>query len=572
MQPEGPNKSEERLQRYAKERRQGADFSLHPATRRLLQGEVARQFGARAKAERAGLSWLGWWRGRFAFGGALAAVLITAGWFYFNGGVQKRARMELADAKLSQTEKGIALESDRFAFGAEVEKSVVATAPPALRDERVNKPAPARSRALDGIVANDLQLGAKLETDNLVVMSDTRESNEVVHYFADFASVLPMTNAVVTAYSIAPVTDLWNYQSLTPTSQTSLAEKADAGVVANWGANRGFGGAAGATDSVLFAENAPRFNMLNTPLPQVALRNESEEAKRVQELSDLTKTQPQIAYKNVAEPLALAPQNITAPAAPAQRPADASGLSESLAAVQSVGQKGIESRSAVGNRGAGLSRSDVNNSQTFFRQSFVPAEETPSAAKQLEAAVAKKSEDTVASQVLSQFTVEQQGNSVRLMDFDGSVYNGVIDAPAAAEAGKLKEDVGRDKDGTALNRALNEQQVRQSGDASQSGEYSFRASGSNVALRQFIVVNARFRHGTNASLGVGQRGFGTAGNVTLPREDAAAPAPTGPPATRRTVDRFGRAGATDSPVAIEGTVQIGTTNVQRFLAVPGTRQ
>ena len=51
MPPEGENKSEERLQRYARERRgQGGDFSLHPATRRLLQGEVTRQFGARAKA------------------------------------------------------------------------------------------------------------------------------------------------------------------------------------------------------------------------------------------------------------------------------------------------------------------------------------------------------------------------------------------------------------------------------------------------------------------------------------------------------------------------------------------
>ena len=60
MPPEGPNKVEELLQRYAKERRErGGDFSLHPATRRLLQGEVAREF-ARARRERR--NWLSIWQ------------------------------------------------------------------------------------------------------------------------------------------------------------------------------------------------------------------------------------------------------------------------------------------------------------------------------------------------------------------------------------------------------------------------------------------------------------------------------------------------------------------------------
>src|SRR6185369_14909740 len=76
MPAEGPNKNEERLQRYAKERRaQAGDFSLHPATRRLLQGEVARQFGP-AKPERTWQQWLVLWRGRLLLGGSAIALAI----------------------------------------------------------------------------------------------------------------------------------------------------------------------------------------------------------------------------------------------------------------------------------------------------------------------------------------------------------------------------------------------------------------------------------------------------------------------------------------------------------------
>src|SRR5690349_6264761 len=79
MPPEGPNKAEELLQRYAKERRErSGEFSLHPATRRLWQGEVAREF-AKARRQRGGWVrfWEDWKRSRFVVGGALATVAIV---------------------------------------------------------------------------------------------------------------------------------------------------------------------------------------------------------------------------------------------------------------------------------------------------------------------------------------------------------------------------------------------------------------------------------------------------------------------------------------------------------------
>src|SRR5215216_6717479 len=105
MPPEGQNNSEEKLQRYAKERRErGGDFSLHPATRQMLQGEVVRQFGkaeARTKPK-------GWWAillafpGRLAAGGALAVIALTCLVVWNNS--KREHEMQLAQARLHKAE------------------------------------------------------------------------------------------------------------------------------------------------------------------------------------------------------------------------------------------------------------------------------------------------------------------------------------------------------------------------------------------------------------------------------------------------------------------------------------
>lgn len=73
---------EKLLRRYAKKRRDdaGAPLELHPATRRLLQGEVSRQF-PKAKAERRNIfaEWLGALRRRWIYATAASAVLIAGG-------------------------------------------------------------------------------------------------------------------------------------------------------------------------------------------------------------------------------------------------------------------------------------------------------------------------------------------------------------------------------------------------------------------------------------------------------------------------------------------------------------
>ena len=91
MPPEPDNKIEELLKAYAKKRgaEAGAPFELHPATRQLLQSEVARlrpQAAARA-------SWLElvikFWP-RLGFAASILAVLLGVVWMVNQGGDQTR--------------------------------------------------------------------------------------------------------------------------------------------------------------------------------------------------------------------------------------------------------------------------------------------------------------------------------------------------------------------------------------------------------------------------------------------------------------------------------------------------
>jgi hypothetical protein len=73
MPDNGPDKIEQLLRQYAKQRRaQGGDFALHPATRELLLGEAKRHHRQRPEATLS--AWLLWWP-RLAFSLGLSVVL-----------------------------------------------------------------------------------------------------------------------------------------------------------------------------------------------------------------------------------------------------------------------------------------------------------------------------------------------------------------------------------------------------------------------------------------------------------------------------------------------------------------
>src|SRR5947207_2530344 len=96
MEPERP--IEKLLRAWAKKRRQdaGSPPDLHPATRRLLQGEVTRKFGKserqpRSFSERLAALWP-----RLAWGLGVFAVLAAAAWLVQPGLNKPRNNLSLA--------------------------------------------------------------------------------------------------------------------------------------------------------------------------------------------------------------------------------------------------------------------------------------------------------------------------------------------------------------------------------------------------------------------------------------------------------------------------------------------
>jgi hypothetical protein len=173
---------------------------------------------------------------------------------------------------------------------------------------------------------------------------------------------------------------------------------------------------------------------------------------------------------------------------------------------------------------------------------------------------------------LSRFVIEQQGNSVRVVDADGSVYDGKVEEPVVTEFDadrfetfeEKKDKLTREKP-VALKSAI----------AAPAEGYSFRASGSNVTLRQLVVVNGRFASAPDNSGRIGAAGG--AGPVGAPSANTPASIPKSGAISNRAHGAQqpgfgGRYGyATNQPATIEGTVRIGVTNQQWFRAVRNPR-
>jgi activator of HSP90 ATPase len=173
--------------------------------------------------------------------------------------------------------------------------------------------------------------------------------------------------------------------------------------------------------------------------------------------------------------------------------------------------------------------------------------------------------------VLNRFEIEQQGTSVRVVDADGSVYEGVVEEPVVAEFdSELRETFEEKKDQLAREKLV----ALQSAIAPRTEDYSFRVSGSNVTLRQMVVVNGRFATGTNAS--ARRAPAAIAGNLSsLSRSAPTSTSKTGISNRTNGGPRpvfGGKYGVTtNQPATIEGTVRIGVTNQQWFRAVRDPR-
>jgi hypothetical protein len=543
MPPEGPNKAEELLQRYAKERRErGGDFSLHPATRRLLQGEVTRQFGTGTKERSGSLAWLGLWRGRFAIGVALAAVVVAGFWIFSNGSnpqaIQKFAKADSPRAENEFIQREVRL--------AETRKEVAVLRPTDPGNLIVG------GRGLSDVMAAQTKSLSRRATGGETAASqDTKSPLQNVTLFDDL-SAAPATNAFNYALALAPAQGQQSGQSqAAPASQLGfsgglLANNTTApqkvpdqigaygftqlgSVVAN------LSPAVEATDRYFKQSQAPGLATLADEVQISKQVNSSASEQRASDTTMLRARQlnaPQVAYSTPPPPQATVP---LAAAAPATAPVEEKLKRNEIAGIANSPQPTAAPAAA-----------------RFYRVDNGTLGDQVAQRTTIDGLAKKAEPSKTEGTVLSQFTIEQQGTTIRWLEADGSVYEGTV-GPSVVIGGKFQADfeapTERDKDtfGREKLAELKAQNVNR-GD-----ELSFRVSGTNVTLQQVVTVNGRLSPATNGMPA-------TAGTVT--RRLSAQPEPR----------RGGTLGVSpETAVMIEGTVRIGVSNEQRFRAVRAPR-
>lgn len=126
--------------------------------------------------------------------------------------------------------------------------------------------------------------------------------------------------------------------------------------------------------------------------------------------------------------------------------------------------------------------------------------------------------------VLRSFQVQQSGANVRVLDADGSVYEGVVEQPVMVPQPRFGEGASSDPKSLANNfveqRARSvEIKARQQnlqpagvGTANSVGNLMFRAAGTNQSLNQLVVITGELQPDTNQTAAAPNRGM-TQGNA-----------------------------------------------------------
>ena len=509
MSEETPNQSEERLQRHAKERRaQGGDFALHPATRQMLQGEVARTFAGKnaAAKSRGWFSWLNSWSGRLAIG-ATAVVVITGSWVIWNNRLDQHA-MQLARAEMPMRKSELA-GSEGTKGVISVEKKLAMTAAPATPPPPAPQPVTLLAAATSPKADND---AGKIAADKLTAVDALAKNSSVAAYQEQLGAASQLASE--TTFSLAPVAQ--NFFGVNATD----APKPDA-------RNRQtFNYANAAAQNIAPAGQAAgglaeRYQNQAGQISGGALAYANNEPKQLMEADAAFKAQ-----NSVPESRARGMRSdLSAVAAPALAP-EPQSRAEIAASGAAAGGDGALTRFYRATADA----KDVARTKALTLTALAPAEP---------------------ASVLNDFIIEQRGATVRVVDADGSVYDGTVETPPSAgfvpgkdaAAGPVREVIPGDKSETAPRHQ----------------ELSFRATGSNVTLRQTVVVNGRFSPGTEAA----RAGGAMPAEATSKLRDFSARR-AAPATSNIFAGQYGA--ATNATSTIEGTVRIGTTNQQWFRA------
>jgi len=448
MPPEPDNKMDDLLKAYAKKRRDeaGAPMAMHPATRRLLQSEVAKLKPASAAEPKSWLTslWMFWPRIAFA-----AAIVVVGGIAVFSlyppeGAKKNEVFFAKQDAESMSRDRYIREERD----AAPLRSLAPAASAPA---KPVDQPTVALS---DEAKAADFTLRANSPTPVLAIADDR------VTTFAE------KNEALAKSQQPAPM----------PMRRSSAA---------------------------------------SGPVPSAPLAPVSEPAALGATLAD-SRAKDVTSGKELKAETSLAEATRLAGAAVA----DKKKVDELAVATTSSPATALPAPADPASRGAAASAAEFNQqpNNAAARGYFIQAQ--PAARPVLDKAL-PNSEATV----LSRFSVEQQGEVVRVVDGDGSVYEGKVVTGDAASRTELEDLAGTRatrQDDSLLRQKVAEQQVQQQqaqtqfryqlADGQAPSVWNFRARGTNRTLKQPVTIDAVVFNGvvvTNSTGGVA--GAGNAG-------------------------------------------------------------
>lgn len=445
MPDDGPTHPvEELLKRYAKARRaQGGDFALHEATRRRLQGEVARQYRAREPQRFSLLAQLLKFRGRLAFAGAVAAALVFAVWMT-NSSRKAETALQLAKSDLPRDEY-------RLMERETADKKLAVASGPA---RALSEPAPAANRA---------------KTELLDRAGSAEQARGPATVAQKPASPQPTRSAETLSLAEKTLTRRANSPATTPTPGTP-ATTATAGreMVATYASS---------------PEPAAPGGIAAQGPTDLGARMASTRGGALESKSKAADFQ-----------------------APLQEPFG-TGPEQQASAANLAFQAAAQNQNAV----------------TFYRP-------VPAGTRAQADARARSETSGLPGEPLTEFTVEVQGENVRFVDADRSVYDGVV---GRTEAELLNEKL---EAAASVQRFQRLPVVDQRGaarkDLQDQRNYYFRAAGSNLTLKKMVVVSGQLSN---------------AGQTTL----------TG---------NLAPASATNRLESIEGTIRVGGTNDRPFRA------
>jgi hypothetical protein len=455
MEPERP--IEKVLRAWGEKRREEAEgLEMHPATRKLLQGEVARKY-ARSKT-RAGYSLLAWFRTlpRWAWGAASVATL--------------GACVTLIALKLNSHDEQLGRLAQNEPRSAERSSPVTADA--------ISPTTTATSGAL---VAADKLDDIKLKTDR----SAGRQDADLLA--SGGQKSLSEDESALSLRAERPMTES-NKGEIAAASPPMEAKSANA--------PRGFGGGVASTVS------GPPAPPTSAPAPVTP----GADAGAIPGAYGLPSGNA-VAAKDMRE-------SAPGPSAPAagggvtQRMLSPAASSSTLAASKAERQPAMEPGLSNAQSGAALYRSTTETA--VLGDSFSKAKELaqPSVTERFTQITVNGNrtrgvtEQVSAAPVLNSFRIEQHGNAVRVVDADGSEYLGEVQplpVPSQARPGLVRRSVAVPSAAPASKKTQSNFSDLVSNTNMLPDSFAFRVVGTNKSLHQRVVFTGSLITQTNAA-------------------------------------------------------------------------